>query len=118
MIKIKEIKLPMINLYSPEDEFLGEINEYQFYDAAIQITNEQVTGYYIIYNEEKIMIASKVIDNGTTKEDLEVEFNNAQEIFEKEKKYRLDDYKGMGEIPDYEPYVWGNDILPGFDEKR
>ena len=55
-----DIKLPssLGTLYSPSGEALGTIeNELQLNDIQIQICRENATGYYIIWNDEKIDIS-------------------------------------------------------------
>jgi hypothetical protein len=54
-----DIKLPssLGTLYSPSGEDLGTIeNELQLFDVQIQVCRESATGYYIIWNDEKIDI--------------------------------------------------------------
>jgi len=50
MIKINDITLPTAKLYDPTGFCLGELNEYQFINVRIQIKNENVQGYYCIFN--------------------------------------------------------------------
>ena len=50
MIEVINISPPVCDLYDPEGVFMGEINEYEFYDIRSQIKKEQVEGYYCIFN--------------------------------------------------------------------
>lgn len=61
MIKVKKIIPPLVDLYSPDGFYLGTLNEYEFLDARCQIKENQETGYFIIFNGEKI----KLDRNGT-----------------------------------------------------
>lgn len=56
MVKIEKIKPPVIDVYGPGDTFLGELNEYEFLDLREQISDEQASGYYIMFKGQKIEI--------------------------------------------------------------
>lgn len=56
MVIVNKITPPKTFLYSPENELLGEINEYEFLDVRVQIKNNQLEGYYCIHNGEKLLI--------------------------------------------------------------
>ena len=58
VIKVNKIIPQTIPAYNPSGEFLGELNYFEFNDLRIQIKNEKVSGYYMIYNEQKIPIRS------------------------------------------------------------
>jgi len=58
-------------------------------------------------------IADKIIDSKKTKEDLQKEFDNVNEIFKKEMQIKIDNYSDIGEQVDYEPRIWGNDCFEG-----
>lgn len=64
MIEVKKIEIPKCDLYSPDDIHLGELNEYEFLDARVQIKEKQLKGYYAIFNSKKIRIDR----NGTLEE--------------------------------------------------
>jgi len=64
MIKINKIKIPEVDLYSPEGTHLGLLNEYEFLDARCQIKESQLWGYYAMFEGSKILIDR----NGTFKE--------------------------------------------------
>ena len=58
-IKINDIKQVMCFLYSPDDEFIGTIeSEYSWNDVRIQIMEQKLSGYYVMFNEHKIEIDS------------------------------------------------------------
>lgn len=46
MIKINIIEPQTVELFNPDGEFMGFINEYEFHDIRVQIKKEQVDGYY------------------------------------------------------------------------
>lgn len=56
MIQYKKIIPPTMEFYSPEGIFIGIINEYEFLDARVQIKNEQVFGYYVIFEGTKVIL--------------------------------------------------------------
>lgn len=50
-IKIREIPEAKVELYSPDNELIGVIdNEVSFLDVRVQIHNQQLKGYYIVFN--------------------------------------------------------------------
>ena len=57
MVKVKKITPPTVDVYSPKGKLLGTLNEYEFFDLREQISAEQVSGYYIIFQGQKIMIS-------------------------------------------------------------
>ena len=56
MITIKHITPPTVDLYSPDGTHLGNINEYSFLDARVQIKKQCESGYYIIFKGKVIKI--------------------------------------------------------------
>lgn len=56
MIQINKIKPFKCKAYSPEGKYLGLLNEYEFNDLRIQIKEQQIFGYYMLFNNEKILI--------------------------------------------------------------
>lgn len=56
MIKINRIKPPTLDIYEPSGKLLGTVNEYEFLDIRVQIKKEQIFGYYLIFNGEKVQI--------------------------------------------------------------
>ena len=56
MIKINRIIPPTLQIYTPNGELLGTVNEYEFLDIRVQIKKHQVSGYYGIFNGERINI--------------------------------------------------------------
>lgn len=58
-IEIKRISSARVDLYNSTDELLGTLfNEYELNHVKIQIAKKQLTGYYIIFKEQKIYIDS------------------------------------------------------------
>lgn len=64
MIQINKIKPLKCKAYSPEGKYLGLLNEYEFNDLRVQIKEQQIFGYYMLFNDEKILIDK----NGRCKE--------------------------------------------------
>ena len=58
-------------------------------------------------------IGDRIIDNKNTKEDLQMQFDNVNEIFKKEMQIKMDDYNRSGNQVDHEPRLWGNDCFEG-----
>jgi len=56
MIQIKKIEPPLTLLFAPDNTMVGELNEYEFMDALIQIKNGQLKGYYTVFNGRPINI--------------------------------------------------------------
>lgn len=56
MITIKKIIPPTVDLYAPDGTYLGNLNEYEFLDAKVQIKELQETGYYCVFDGMKIRI--------------------------------------------------------------
>jgi hypothetical protein len=48
MIQITPYPEERVDLYSPEDEFIGSVNQAEFLDARIQIYLNKLDGYYIM----------------------------------------------------------------------
>lgn len=59
MIKINKIIPPTYPLYDPDDNLLGDVNEFEFNDIRIQIVKAQIEGYYIKDDDEKLFIHKK-----------------------------------------------------------
>lgn len=56
MLKINKIIPETVNVYDPQDNLLGTVNEYEFLDLRAQIKEKQLDGYYVIHNGEKVAI--------------------------------------------------------------
>lgn len=58
MVQIRDIKDIPCKLYGPNDEYIGEIvNILQFNDVRVQIKEQKLSGYYFIFEGEKISIS-------------------------------------------------------------
>lgn len=55
-MELKKIIPPKVDLYSPTDEFMGKVNEYEFDDFCRQIKLNNASGYYIIHGNQKCPI--------------------------------------------------------------
>jgi hypothetical protein len=64
MIDIKRIVPQTVELFAPNEQSLGFINEYEFYDIRVQIRENQLEGYYLLFNNEKIVIDKNGKYNG------------------------------------------------------
>lgn len=58
MIKVNNIVVPTAEAYSPNGELLGVLNEYEFNELRIQIAKQKAEGYYMMFNNQKIIINS------------------------------------------------------------
>lgn len=56
MIKLKTIFPQEVDLYGPNESHLGKLNEYEFLDVLVQIKENQYSGYYVIFEGQKIRI--------------------------------------------------------------
>ena len=56
MISINRIEPPTMEVYSPDGELLGTVNEYEFLDIRVQIKKAQIFGYYVVFNSIKVRI--------------------------------------------------------------
>lgn len=56
-VQINKIIESPCDLYGPDDKLIGTIdNELSFNDIRIQIKRKQLLGYYVIWQEHKILI--------------------------------------------------------------
>lgn len=46
MVVIKKIEPQTCELYDPQGNFVGILNEYEFHDVRVQIREQQLVGYY------------------------------------------------------------------------
>jgi hypothetical protein len=53
-MKINKITPPTVDLYNPDGEKIGNVNEYEFNDFLIQLKKNYVTGYHSIFNGVKV----------------------------------------------------------------
>lgn len=56
MIKLNTIIPQEVDLYAPDGTYLGKVNEYEFLDVLVQIKENQYSGYYVIFEGQKIRI--------------------------------------------------------------
>lgn len=55
-VTIPNIKPLTVDFYNPKGELQGKINEYELNDILIQLKNNYVSGYYCLFNGEKVYI--------------------------------------------------------------
>lgn len=56
MIKINKFPEQTIEVFAPDGTSIGFANEHEFNDIKLQIIVQDVEGYYIVFNGEKISI--------------------------------------------------------------
>lgn len=56
MIKVNRIEVQTIPHYDNNDNCLGFLNQYESNDLRGQIAEQKASGYYLIFNDEKIVI--------------------------------------------------------------
>ena len=56
MIQINKIIPPTLEVYEPNGDLIGTVNEYEFLDLRVQIKKLQLSGYYLIFNSKKVRI--------------------------------------------------------------
>jgi len=48
-IKINHFDREYVKLFSPDDKFIGDVNELQLLDIQCQICEKNLSGYYVVY---------------------------------------------------------------------
>lgn len=51
-IVVNKIEPQQVELFDPNHNSMGFINEYEFHDIRVQIKNQQVAGYYCKWTDE------------------------------------------------------------------
>ena len=59
MITYKKIPTQKVEVYSPSGVFFALVNEHELQDIRLQIKNQEVDGWYIVFNSERIDINIK-----------------------------------------------------------
>jgi hypothetical protein len=121
MKKVEVFKDSKGGLFESEKDYIlseAKIKRKQILDTWERLTMaiESKPEYYFSFIKE---IGNSIIDNNNTKEDLQKQFDKINELFIKEKEIKLGSYSDLGDTNiEQEPYLWGNDILPGHDVNR
>lgn len=55
-VHINKIIPPTLDIYDPSGQLLGTVNEYEFLDIRVQIKDAQISGYYLIFNGDKVLL--------------------------------------------------------------
>lgn len=50
-IKINYFDQEFVKLFSPDDEFIDDVNELQLLDIQCQICEKNLSGYYVVYSD-------------------------------------------------------------------
>lgn len=58
MVEIKRIPIQTVELFTPNNESLGFINNVEYNDVVLQICKQNIDGYYIVFDGKKINIDS------------------------------------------------------------
>jgi len=48
-IKINHFEREYVKLFSPDDKFIGDVDELQLLDIQCQICEKNLSGYYVVY---------------------------------------------------------------------
>lgn len=56
IIQINKITPPTLEIFNPNGELIGEVNEYEFLDIRVQIREAQVFGYYLVFKGKKVRL--------------------------------------------------------------
>jgi len=56
MIRVKKFPTQTISHYDPNDKLLGSLNEDESLHLRIQIVEEKADGYYVLFDEKKLII--------------------------------------------------------------
>lgn len=57
MVTVNNIRTPQVELFNPDGESMGFVNEYQLNDVRIQIINARAPGFHVVFNNERIDIS-------------------------------------------------------------
>lgn len=120
-----------IEVYKTSDGQLFEDEKEYVYAEAVCIRatikkqiarlTRSVEQDYINYYNFINVIGTTLINTNTDLEKLKDQYNKSIDIFMRESQFKNDDLLKGGILDDgvdYEPYIWGNDILCGFDVNR
>ena len=58
MIEIRKIEIQTLEHFDNHDNSLGFLNELENIDLRVQIKNNNISGYYLMFKGEKIEISS------------------------------------------------------------
>ena len=56
MIKVNKYPEQRVQVFTPKDKSLGLVNYNELLDIQVQISEQELVGYYVLYNDEKITI--------------------------------------------------------------
>ena len=56
MVKINRFPVQTVEVFTPDGESLGFVNEIEFNDIKLQIAEQNLEGYYIMFEDKKINI--------------------------------------------------------------
>jgi hypothetical protein len=56
MIKINKISPQTVEVFDNNEQSLGFVNEWEFNDLRIQIAEQNISGYFIIFNGKRTII--------------------------------------------------------------
>lgn len=59
MVEYKEIPPQYVDVYKPNGEHFSKVNEHELYDIRLQIKNQELEGYYIVFENVRIYINIK-----------------------------------------------------------
>ena len=117
MKKVEVFKDSKGNLFEKEKDYILSEAEIQRklildnWDRIGDAIRNKPELYYLFIKQ----IGDKIIDGKLTKGDIQEDFDKTNNLFEKEKDIKFKGYASVGEQVEYEPYIWGNDILDGYD---
>ena len=58
MIEVIKIEPQTVEVFDPSGKSLGFLNEYEINNLRAQIAENEVAGYYLVFNDKKIEIQS------------------------------------------------------------
>lgn len=56
LVFVNKIEPQTVEVFTPADRSLGFVNEYEFNDLRIQIAENKLSGYYVMFEDQKLMI--------------------------------------------------------------
>lgn len=81
-VVVKRIEPQTVELFDPQDNSLGFVNEYELGDVKIQIAKHKLSGYYVKFEERKIRIGVQGTLEDYPKGFFDTTFNHSIELFE------------------------------------
>ena len=64
MIEYKEIPIQKVEVFHPDGSLLANVTEHELYDIRLQIKNQEIDGYFVLYDDGKVIHHINIFTNG------------------------------------------------------